>query len=229
MYDTWIQAATEGKMTAATMINMNAAFDTVDIDILLGKCKLYNFGDGAMKLLESYLRDREQLVSIGGSESDVRKLEAGVPQGSILGPLLYTLYTNDFPEVVHKTGCKEAQVEGASIRFRTMCTTCGSVVCFADDSTYTVIAGEEVMTEKLIIHFEKMAEYLEEQRLSVNQDKTHLLLLTTAQRRRHIHNEITVKTEKEIIKYTETEKLLGIELEQNMGFGRHIDNLIGKL
>ena len=84
MYDTWIQAALEGKMGAATMIDMSAAFDTVDIDILLGKCKLYNFGDGAMKLLESYLRDREQLVSIRGSELDVRKIEAGVPQGSIL-------------------------------------------------------------------------------------------------------------------------------------------------
>ena len=74
-----------------------------------------------------------------------------------------------------------------------------------------------------------MAEYLGEQRLSVNQDKTHLLLLTTTQRRRHIHNEITVRTEKEIIKPTETERLLGIRLEQNMGFGRHIDNLIHKL
>ena len=46
-------------MATATMIDMSAAFDTVDIDILLGKCKLYNFGDGATRLLYSYLRDRE--------------------------------------------------------------------------------------------------------------------------------------------------------------------------
>ena len=49
MYDTWIQAATEGKIASAALIDMSAAFDTVDIDILLGKCKLYNFSKNSVK------------------------------------------------------------------------------------------------------------------------------------------------------------------------------------
>ena len=60
-----------------------------------------------------------------------------------------------------------------------MCSECGAVVCFADDSTYTVISSNtNIMSNKVNKKFGKMAEYLGDQRLSVNEDKTHLILLT---------------------------------------------------
>ena len=230
LYDSWVQAITEGKIATATMVDMSAAFDTVDIEILLAKCKLYNFGDEAIRLLETYLRNRKQLVSIGGFNSETIELEAGVPQGSILGPILYTVYTNDFPEVVHEQECNEGKEEGGSIRFKTMCDKCGAVVCFADDSTYTVISKDtDILTHKVNKKFEEIANYLGDQRLSVNRDKTHLLVLTTGQRRRHLEDEIKIQTVEEVIKPTERERLLGIELEENMGFESHINNLVGKL
>ena len=230
MYDTWVQAIAEGKLATAAMIDMSAAFDTVDIDILLSKCKLYNFGEEATDLLQSYLKDRMQLVTIGGYNSEPLKLEAGVPQGSILGPILYTLYTNDFPEVIHDPECTEGQEEGGSIRFKTICNKCGAVVCFADDSTYTVISEKsDTLTGNLISKFRKMTDYLGSQRLSVNQDKTHLLLLTTWQKRRNMEGRVTITTEEEVIEPSKSEKLLGIELEENMGFGSHIDNMTEKI
>ena len=230
MYDTWVEAIAEGKLAAAAMIDMSAAFDTVDIDILLAKCKLYNFGEEATSLLESYLKKRRQIVTIGGYNSEALELEAGVPQGSILGPILYTLYTNDFPEVVHDPECNEGQEEGGSIRFKTMCEKCGSVVCFADDSTYTVISEKtDTVTDRLNTKFGKMTNYLGSQRLSVNQDKTHLLLLATRQKRRYIHGRVTITTDEELIESSEKEKLLGIELEQNMGFESHINNITEKI
>ena len=230
MYDTWVQAIAEGKLASAAMIDMSAAFDTVDIEILLSKCELYNFGEEATNLLQSYLKDRRQLVSIGGHNSEPLQLEAGVPQGSILGPILYTLYTNDFPEVIHEPECTEGQEEGGSIRFKTTCNICGAIVCFADDSTYTVISGNsDTLTNNLTEKFRKMADYLGSQRLSVNQDKTHLLLLTTWQKRRNVIGRVTITTEEEVIEPTDREKLLGIELEENMGFGSHIDNITEKI
>ena len=230
MYDMWVEAISEGKWAAAAMIDMSAAFDTVDIDILLEKCKLYNFGTDIIELLKSYLTERRQLVTIDGKYSSTLPLEAGVPQGSILGPILYTLYTNDFPEVIHRKSCKEGTVEGGSIRFRTACKSCGAMVCFADDSTYTIIAediGE--LSINLEEQFTKIAGYLGFQRLSVNQDKTHLLLLTTWQRRQHLTEELRLRAGAEDIETTERESLLGIELEQNMGFGKHIENTKDKV
>ena len=57
LYDTWIEAVSEGKLATATLIDMSAAVDTVDIDILLEKLKLYNFGEEATAIMESYLRN----------------------------------------------------------------------------------------------------------------------------------------------------------------------------
>ena len=230
MYDTWVQAIQEGKIATATMIDMSAAFDTVDIEILLEKCRLYNFGEKAEHLLRSYLENRKQLVSIGGKNSEILQLEAGVPQGSILGPIMYTIYTNDFPEVVHEEGCNQGQEEGGSIKFRTMCSECGAVVCFADDSTYTVISSNtNIMTNKVNKKFGEMTEYLGEQRLSVNEDKTHLMLLTTRQKKRNMLNTVRINTEEEDIELSQSEKLLGVELEENMGFDKHIDMIVEKM
>ena len=105
MHDAWIEAAERGLHAAVVMIDMSAAFDVVDIPILLQKCKILNFSTEALKWLESYLTQRQQKVYIGGHFSSTISLEAGVPQGSILGPLLYTIYTLDFPEVVHQEDC----------------------------------------------------------------------------------------------------------------------------
>ena len=76
---------------------MAKAFDTVNHTILLEKLTLYGLQGNALALIASYLSNRTQVVIIDGVKSEAMKITCGVPQGSILGPLLFILYNNDLP------------------------------------------------------------------------------------------------------------------------------------
>ena len=97
MYDTWLEALESGELAGVCMVDMSAAFDLVDTDILLQKLQLYGFDQIALQWTWSYLTYRSQGVYIDGAMSRLLALEAGVPQGSILGPLYYTIFTNELP------------------------------------------------------------------------------------------------------------------------------------
>ena len=88
MYDSWIEAAEEKQLTAVCMLDMSAAFDVVDHDILLRKLQFYGFENHSLQWMSSYLRARTQSVCIDGSMSPPLEVTTGVPQGSILGPLM---------------------------------------------------------------------------------------------------------------------------------------------
>ena len=75
------------------------AFDTLDHNILLNKLKYYGVKNTELSWFQSYLTERSQYVEINGITSNVLTISTGVPQGSILGPLLFIIYMNDIPEV----------------------------------------------------------------------------------------------------------------------------------
>ena len=99
MHSNWVEAVEEDKITAVVLLDMSAAFDLVDKNILIEKLKLYGLDENSSNWMESYLSDRSQQVYLDGELSESLPVNIGVPQGSILGPILYCLLVNDLPEL----------------------------------------------------------------------------------------------------------------------------------
>ena len=98
--DGWLRAVDESKYTGAVFLDLAKAFDTVDHTILCSKLMYYGFQGASYDLLCDYLTGRQQRVLFNGDLSQWGTVTVGVPQGSILDPLLFALYLNDLPVVV---------------------------------------------------------------------------------------------------------------------------------
>ena len=218
MFDTWLEALENDEKSAVIMIDLSAAFDVVDHTILTDKLELYGIEADALAWFSSYLSGRSQRVFIEGALSDPLSLSAGVPQGSVLGPLLYILYTNDLPEATHN------HLSQGNSFFNIHCNMCGGICSFADDSTLSISrSNPEELDEVVDIKYKEVERYMVANKLVLNSDKTHLLVMATQhQHRQNQDYGITLNTGTEIIDPSYSEKLLGANITNDFKFNEHL-------
>jgi hypothetical protein len=130
------------------------------------------------------------------------------------------IFTNDLPETILETN---NHVHWSHLT--THCAECGGLCCFADDSTYGVASQDQgVLERKLNDKYSILAEYMGNNRLKLNDDKTHLLIMTTKQKQRIINIDIQINTTTKEIKPIKSEKLLGIFIQDDLKWGEYIQN-----
>ena len=144
-------------------------------------------------------------MSIDGHISVPLPLEAGVPQGSILGPLLYILFTNELPDLIRTDES-------------------GSIVCYADDSTVSLHHSDPSILKRMVDEkYQIIAEYMAMNKLKLNSSKTHLLVLRTREAHsRDVTSGIMLFTGSETIEPSAQGKLLGVCISQDLTWDQHI-------
>ena len=220
MYTNWVENHEDDKVTAVVLLDMSAAFDLVDKSILIDKLKLYGLDEGSASWIESYMSERSQRVFLDGELSDALKVEVGVPQGSILGPILYCLMVNDLPEVPHNH-LPEAEHPAF---WNNYCSNCGGMSCFADDSSFSKSDKDPgTLNHDIKEKYLEISEYMAANKLVLNSDKTHLLVMaSTTQHRLHGNYGVQLDTGAEIITPQDNERMLGCQISSNYKWNEHV-------
>ena len=185
-------------------IDLSKAFDTLNFDILLNKLDYYSVQGCANRLIYSYLSDRWQFVEFNGHKSSYLPIKTGVPQGSVLGPLLFLIYINDLPLVSNVF----------------------DMLMYADDTTlYCNInqdIGEEVINAELL----KLWEWLSANKLSLNIAKTKYMVFHTSKRNVIYPN---LKVNNNNIERVTQFNFLGVILHSHMTWNKHINHISMKI
>ena len=177
LVDSIFEDSEDKKISNVMAVDESAAFNCLQVPILLDKLRQYKFHEDTIQWIESYLTFWSQFVSIGGQKSRIRAVSQGVPQGSILGPIFFNLYINELPDTVNDYDeCIDEAHKTREELFNKDCRTCGNLPCYADDAIYTVgNKSRNWNQERILIILERITVFLNANGMAVNKTKTMLM------------------------------------------------------
>ena len=200
MLESWKKALDEKCFAGAILTDLSKAFDCLNHELLIAKLNAYGFGMAALKLLYSYLKERKQRTKIGTSYSTWKEVKFGVPQGSILGPLLFNIFLNDMFYSI-----KEVKIAN-----------------YADDNTtYSTDKDMTDLLGKLENETSILLEWFKVNEMKSNEDKCHLLFVNH-------QDDVSVKLGNEIIAGSPSIDLLGVKIDSTLNFNEHVSKLCKK-
>ena len=195
-----------GDFAAGVFIDLKKAFDTVDHDILLKKLEYYGVRGLLKDWFQSYLKNRKQFVSVNNSTSNTKEITTGVPQGSVLGPLLFLLYINDLHESVKHS----------------------KTYHFADDTN--IIQSNkslDVLSKNLNKDLKRLSQWLKANKLSLSISKTKLIIFhrNTAS----IDHTLKLKLDGKRLSSSKLVKYLGVLLDEHLQWNNQLAHVKIKL
>ena len=143
--------ATDRNLISTIMaVDQTATFDCINHEVLENKMRLYNFDTSTRRWFMNYLKFRTQYVVIGSKKSIMKPITMGVPQGSVLGPMLFTLYVNEMSLLTSEIDCDNKTHENCENLFPENCLNCGSITSYANDSNFLISnKSRDVIQRKL--------------------------------------------------------------------------------
>ena len=194
MFDKWSKALDNGKIAGALLTDLSKAFDCLHHELLIAKLEAYGFDQSSLSFIYSYLSDRKQSTKVNNSYSSWSNIKSGVPQGSILGPLLFNIYLNDIFYFVSKC----------------------DITNYADDTTpYAVENTMGALLGSLATDTSILIKWFRDNYFQLNADKCHHLIS------KH-YKEIFINIEEEVIECSSSVKLLGVTIDNKLNFDEHV-------
>ena len=177
-----------GELNGVIFLDLRKAFDTIDHRIMLKKLRCYGIAGTAHNWFSSYLSNRSQYCQVDGNLSQPSSVLGGIPQGSILGPLLFLLYINDLPNCLSDTKCN----------------------MFADDTQLDRSSSDvNIVTNALNNDLKNVSDWLSTNKLSLNTEKTEYMIIGSHQRLRSIETEPAIYLGANKIKRVKSTESLG--------------------
>ena len=205
MTELWLKEMDKGNLTGILFLDFSKAFDLVNHNTLLEKLKLYKFDNRSILWIKSYLEKRIQRVQIGSISSKCLPILSGVPQGSVLGPLLFLMYVNDLSLHV----------------------TLSSLDLFADDATlqksspYLYTIERDISTD-----VKNIQRWCNENSMVINVSKTKSMLLATNQKLTKLPaKSLNISMNSIPVDCVKNHKLLGINIDNNLSYVKHVDSV----
>ena len=197
--ENWKSAVDKGKSFGALLTDLSKAFDCLPHDLLGAKLHTYGFSLSALILMYSYLSNRKQRTKINESYSSWEEILYGVPQGSILGPLLFNIFMCDLFLIVN-------DIDFAN---------------YADDNTPFVLGNNPIEVLKCLEDAsDKLFEWFSNNQMKANLDKCHLLTGSMTP--------TFINIKDYVINNSLCEKLLGVTIDCKLSFNAHLDQILTK-
>ena len=197
-----------GLYTGVVFLDLKKAFDTVNHEVLISKLKMYGFDDNACSWFTNYLGDRVQYAKVNNKISDSRITLCGVPQGSILGPLLFIIYINDLSKYI--TDCR--------------------LNLYADDTAlYNSNKSYIDLMLSLRIEMSTLSQWMLANKLTLNVKKTKLMIFGTKPKLARIPSvPMTLLLNNQVVEQVSKFKYLGFILDESLSYNDHIDYIYTK-